>query len=162
MSESEFIYHTIKIHRDHIVMILPIIENLVREDGDGDAYRHAVRFANWGERPTLENFRGNDVSFRIEGPRYTVGGLLYPLGGQILGPFGVSQTNPVETNAVTSLVRQVIDTALGGWVQTNRQPHQITSCRQEIDRAVADPIALQCMMDAAAGLTGKQEASDGK
>jgi hypothetical protein len=124
----------------------PLIERLVRDDADGIAYRTTIRHWESFERPIIETFGGEEFKLWIEGPVHSFGDFAFPLGSQLSGPAGWVQLGPVETNDLVRYLRHELDALLRDWFVAHRQNADVTPTREVIDRAVADPVAIEAMV----------------
>ena len=124
----------------------PLIDRLVRDDANGNAYRNTIRHWESFERPIIETFTGDEFTFRIEGPIHSFGDYAFPLGSQLSGPAGWAQLGPVETNDLVRYLRHELDALLRDWFVAHRKNGQVTPTREVIVRATADQVAIEAMV----------------
>jgi hypothetical protein len=122
--------------------VIPVIERLIRDDGDGEAYRLAVSFWHLFERPILQTYVGNRFLLQTEGPKKNIGSIDFAIGSEIMGPLGWARLDPVETAALVSEIGQHIDTVVASWCKRN--PGELGK-RKVVDRQTDDVSALNNM-----------------
>lgn len=119
--------------------VIPVIERLIRDDGDGEAYRRAVSFWHLFERPILQTYVGNRFLLQTEGPQHNVGVTHFAMGSEIMGPLGWARLDPIETAALVTEIGRRIDAVIDGWCKRN--PDAIGH-RKPVDRETDDVAAL--------------------
>ena len=119
--------------------VILVIERLIRDDGDGEAYRLAVSFWHLFERLILQIYQGNRFLLQTEGPRQTIDGKEVAMGSEIMGPLGWVRLDPVETAALISEIGQHIDVVIDGWCKRNGVAF---GPRKAVDRETDDVAAL--------------------
>ena len=124
--------------------VIPLIEMLCRDDGDGDAYRSSLREWHHAERPVLDLFRGPVSMLRIDGPRHYVGDHVFPMGALIESPGVTAHLDPVEARELENRMRHAIEDEILLWIAEHGLQHRppVESC---VDRAIADTAAVERM-----------------
>ncbi len=122
--------------------VIPVIERLIRDDGDGEAHRLAVSFWHLFERPILQTYQGYHFLLQTEGPRQSIGSFNFAMGSEIMGPLGWARLDPVETAALVLEIGKHIDTAIKEWC--DRNPTALGT-RKAVDREADDVAALNKM-----------------
>lgn len=116
---------------------VPLINKLLAEDEDGEAYRTAIVAWHRAERPPLDIYHGHISFCRIDGPLQWVDDTPLPLGGLILSPGVTAHLNPFEADALRDHMRQAIEDAIVVWVRE----HDLCSLPpvpEQFDRRKAD------------------------
>ena len=122
--------------------IVPVLERLIRDDGDGASYRLAASFWKLFERPILQTYAGGRYLLQTEGPQQNVGDFAFALGSEIMGPLGWARLDPVETVALVAEIKHQIDDVIGDWCARNR----ITQGkRKAVERECDDVAAVKRM-----------------
>lgn len=99
---------------------VPLINKLLAEDEDGEAYRTAIVAWHRAERPPLDIYQGHTSFCRIDGPLQWADDTPLPLGGLILSPGVTAHLNPFEADALRDHIRQAIEDAIVVWVPRPR------------------------------------------
>ncbi|EKU74101.1 hypothetical protein [Sphingobium yanoikuyae] len=116
---------------------LPLIERLLLDNDDGEAYRCSIAQWTLNERPSLHIYRGELSSLRIDGPLQKAGVSYLPLGGLIESPGVTTHLDPVEAHRLGGRVQEAVERAIRDWIVEHGlydQPRQ----RREIDRPKTD------------------------
>jgi hypothetical protein len=137
--------------------ILPVLERLIRDDGDGDAYRSVASFWCLFERPILQTYAGGRYLLQTEGPQQRVGGFEFTMGSEIMGPLGWARLDPVETAALVEEIKCQIDDVIGDWCARNPKAQ---GKRKPVDREYDDVAAVKQMTAWVAQLRRDVEASN--
>lgn len=120
--------------------ILPVIERLIRDDDDGDAYRSVASFWCLFERPILQTYAGGRYVLQTEGPQQRVDEFDFAMGSEIMGPLGWARLDPVETVALVAEIKHQIDDVIDDWCARNR----ITQGkRKAVDRSTDGMVAVK-------------------
>lgn len=116
---------------------VPIINKLLAEGEDGDAYRTALIPWHEAERPPFASYQGDTSLCRIDGPLQEAGQDWFPLGGLILSPGVTAHLDPFEAQALHERMEQAIEAVIRAWVRD----HDLTSlppAPEHFDRRRAD------------------------
>lgn len=119
------------------VFTLPLIERLLLDNDDGEAYRCSIAQWTLNERPVLHVHRGVVSTLRIDGPLQDADGACFPLGGLVEAPHVTAHLDPVAARRLDFRVQEAIDRTLQDWIIEEGlydQPRQ----RREINRPKAD------------------------
>ena len=122
--------------------IVPILERLIRDDGDGAAYRLAASFWRLFERPILQTYAGGRYVLQTEGQQQRVDGFTFAMGSEIMGPLGWARLDPVETVALVAEIKRQIDDVIGDWCARNRSAQ---GKRKAVERECDDVAAVKRM-----------------
>jgi hypothetical protein len=137
--------------------ILPVIERLIRDDDDGDAYRSVASFWCLFERPILQTYAGGRYLLQTEGPQQRVDGFDFAMGSEIMGPLGWARLDPVETAALVAEIKRHIDRVIGDWCTRNPRTQ---GKRKPVDRECDDVAAVKRMTAWVAQVRRDGEASN--
>ncbi|WP_373488786.1 hypothetical protein [Blastomonas sp.] len=116
---------------------VPLINKLLAEGDDGDAYRTALVPWHEAERPPLAIYQGGTSRCRIDGPWQMARCDWLPLGGLILSPSVTAHLDPFEAQALHDKMQQAIETVILAWVRD----HDLTALPpvpEHFDRRRAD------------------------
>lgn len=116
---------------------VPIINKLLAEGEDGDAYRTALIPWHEAERPPFASYQGDTSLCRIDGPLQQAGQDWVPLGGLILSPGVTAHLDPFEAQTLHEKMQQAIEAVIRAWVRD----HDLTSLPpvpEHFDRSRAD------------------------
>jgi hypothetical protein len=131
---------------------VPIINKLLAEGEDGDAYRTALIPWHEAERPPLASYQGDTSLCRIDGPLQKAGQDWVPLGGLILSPGVTAHLDPFEAQALNEKMQQAIEAVIRAWVGD----HDLTAqppVPEHFDRRRADRKAKAMIAAWASGNT---------
>lgn len=131
---------------------VPIINKLLAEGEDGDAYRTALILWHEAERPPFASYQGDTSLCRIDGPLQEAGQNWLPLGGLILSPGVTAHLDPFEAQALHERMQEAIEAVIGTWVQD----HDLTAqppVPEHFDRRRADRKAKAMIAAWASGNT---------
>ena len=149
-TRKNFIRHRFNIPTNEAITLVPIIERLLADHTDGDAFQQALRPFFNGERPRIAIISGHDVTLYVEGPRYVCGDKSYPLGAQLfLANLGWINVGPVETAELQTRLAASIDATVFRWLGEQGDNTAVHSCRVPRERPLEDEIALRQMAAAA-------------
>lgn len=131
---------------------VPIINKLLTEGEDGDAYRTALISWHEAERPPFASYQGDTSRCRIDGPLQKAGQDWIPLGGLILSPGVTAHLDPFEAQALHERMQQAIESVIRAWVRD----HDLIALPpgpEHFDRRRADRKAKAMIAASASGNT---------
>lgn len=129
--------------------VRPLIEKLVSEGDDGEAYRNSLAAWQHSERPPLALYNGDTSVCRIDGPWQWEGGEAFPLGGLVLSPGVTAHLNPFEALALSEHMKFAVERAILAWL-AEQDFADGEHAPAAFDRAVADRNARAMIADWAA------------
>jgi hypothetical protein len=124
----------------------PLILKLLQDDEDGNTRRASLGEWHRAERPIIDVFRGTTSLFRIDGPRRYLGSHDFAMGALIESPGVTAHLDPVDTLHLEARVRRAIESEILRWIAE----HDLQACPPvlpSVDRDIADPAAMQRMID---------------
>jgi len=143
------ISHRVEFPPNTELTLKPVVDRLLADTEDGDCFQMTIRPYFTCERPLVRIERGETTCLYVEGPRYTVGDKLFPLGAQLLTEIGWYDLTPMQAARLVSMIERAIDATAFRWLVDERQLSKAQDARRDRNRAVDDPIALRQMAAAA-------------
>lgn len=123
--------------------VKPIINRLLLDNDDGDAYRYFVLSWKDSPRPPLASYRGIASSYRVDGPfQKTKLGKFLPLGGLILSPSVTAHLNPIEAEELDTHIKIAVERTITAWI-AGHGLYDLPPVSEEIDLHKANREAME-------------------
>ena len=129
---------------------VPLINKLLAEGEDGDAYRTALVPWHEAERPPLASYQGDTSRCRIDGPWQMARRDWLPLGGLILSPGVTAHLDPFEAQALHDEMQEAIEGVILAWVR-DHDLYALPPVPEHFDRCRADRKAKAMIAEWASG-----------
>ncbi len=121
--------------------VLPLVEKLLDQGDDGEAYCHALGHWHHSERPPLYFHCGTFSQCRIEGPLQEAPpgypGDSVPMGGLILTPGATVHLSPFEADDIQNHIEKALEAAIVAWCRKHRV-YDLPPTPAAIERYFAD------------------------
>lgn len=120
--------------------VVPLLDKIVADDEDGDAFRNSLIPWRRAQRPPIAIYRGDVSTCWIDGPWQVADDHWFPLGGLIVTRGVTAHLNPFEAEALHKRMQKAIEDAVFAWA-CEHDLYALRHVPDEIDRTVADPAA---------------------
>ena len=138
--------HTVELEPRIAPYTIPLIDRLATNDREGDTYRISLREWRYAERPVIDTIRGSTSWLRIDGPMQEVDEKFFPLGSLLQSPGVIAHLDPIETRRLERRIRTAVENAILAWI-AEFDLQSLPPVSSEVNRATADPIAIQKVIE---------------